>query len=328
MERTLNPIREQNLRTLRRLFNMRRSATKAELAAESGLSVVALQSLLAVLEERGEIRRDGVYRPDKGRPAAVYRYEERVRMALSVCMYEKNGEDTAVCSVCDLYGDVVETVELHLREPDVESFDGVIGQMITAYPAVCVVGFGIPGESVDGRMVASDYERLGGSDLCGHVRERFGVAAFIQNDINAAVAGYCARRKVAAEEIVAGIYLPKKYGPGVGVWVNGGLLCGRDGLVGEVACLPLGVDWKRPVSGEVRMDTLVRIAQTCIIMYNPHRLVIYGEVDAERAARMLKEAMCTPVERMMLPNIRWISDIRTDFEEGILRMGLNRILEY
>lgn len=328
MERTRNPIREQNLRTLLRLMNSRRTATKAELAAESGLSVVALQSLLTVLEEGGEIRRDGVYRPDKGRPAAVYRYEERARMALSVCMYEKNGEDTAVCSVCDLFGDVVETEEMSLTEPDVESFDGVIGRMIGAYPTVCAVGFGIPGESVDGRMVASDYERLGGADLCGHVRERFGVAAFIQNDINAAVAGYCAGRMVPDEEIVVGIYLPKKYGPGVGVWVHGGLLCGRDGLVGEVACLPFGVDWKSPVPGDVRMDTLVRIAQTCIIMYNPHRLVIYGEMDRERAARKLEEAMGSPVERMMMPSLEWISDIRADFEEGILRMGLSRILKY
>ena len=54
MERGTNLIREQNLKTVRRLMNRRVRATKAELSRESGLSVVALQSLLQAMEERGE----------------------------------------------------------------------------------------------------------------------------------------------------------------------------------------------------------------------------------------------------------------------------------
>ena len=53
MERGTNLIREQNLKTVRRLMNRRVRATKAELSRESGLSVVALQSLLQAMEERG-----------------------------------------------------------------------------------------------------------------------------------------------------------------------------------------------------------------------------------------------------------------------------------
>lgn len=40
-ERGTNLIREQNLKTVRRLMNRRIRATKAELSRESGLSVVA-----------------------------------------------------------------------------------------------------------------------------------------------------------------------------------------------------------------------------------------------------------------------------------------------
>ena len=175
MERGTNLIREQNLKTVRRLMNRRIRATKAELSRESGLSVVALQSLLQAMEERGEIRREGMFQPDHGRPAAVYRYEERAQMVLSICMYEKQGEDTAVFSACDLLGTVVETREIPLMEPEADSFDGEIASFLAAYPSIAAVGFGIPGEAVDGRLVTSDYERLTGADICGHVQQNFGL---------------------------------------------------------------------------------------------------------------------------------------------------------
>ena len=328
MERGINPIREQNLKTVRRLLNERRSSTKAELARASGLSVVALQSLLQALEERGEIRREGMFRPEHGRPAAIYRYEERARMALSVCMYEKDGQDTAVLSACDLWGDVVETRELRLAQPGLDSFDSEIASFLAAYPAIAAVGFGIPGEAVDGRLVTSDYEGLAGADICGHVRQAFGIGAFVQNDVNAAVAGYCARNQVPDEEIAVGIYVPRKYGPGVGVWINGSLMCGRDGMVGEVEALPLGVNWRQPMETARRQVNAARVAQVCILMYNPHRLVIYGGVEENGLPDMLQEALGPALGRIMMPELEFCRDIRPDFEAGILRMGLERIRGY
>lgn len=328
MERGANPIREQNLKTIRRLLNYRQMATKAELARESGLSVVALQSLLQALEERGEIRREGVFQPEHGRPAAVYRYEERARMALSVCMYEKGGEDTAVLSACDLRGNVAESRELRLVEPELDSFDGEIASFLAAYPSIAAVGFGIPGEAVDGRLVTSDYERLTGADICGHVQQVFGVPAFVQNDINAAVAGYCARRQVAGDEIAVGIYVPRKYGPGVGLWIHGSLMTGRDGLVGEVESLPLGVNWRQPMDEAERQVNLASVAQVCILMYNPHRLVIYGDVEQSGLPDMLRKALGLALGRIMMPELEFCRDLRPDFEAGILRMGLERIRRY
>ncbi len=66
--------------------------------------------------------------------------------------------------------------------------------------ATALYELSIPGEAVDGRLVTSDYERLTGADICGHVQQNFRRQAFVQNDVNAAIAGYCARRQTPEDD--------------------------------------------------------------------------------------------------------------------------------
>lgn len=323
-----NLIRDKNLRLLRRLMNEEQTATKARLAERSGLSVVAVQSLLKVLIDHGEIKEMGTVKPSHGRPSAVYRYNEQARLLLSACMYEKDSGDTAVYSVYNLLGQVVDTREARLIDPKVDSLDPIIGELASLYPAICAIGIGLPGEEAQGHLIASDYEGMRGAALCGHIEKIFGMPVFVENDVNAAVAGYCGRKLAGTGETAAAVYLPKKYGPGVGVWINGGLMKGRNGLVGEAACLPLGFDWLGDSSPQERLDCLARIAQVCILMYNPHRLVIYGAVPAGRFTEQLEGLMHSPMERMMMPEIDFSEDLRADFEAGIRNAGLEMINNY
>lgn len=327
-QKNANLIRDKNLRLLRRIMNEERTATKARLAELSGLSVVAVQSLLKVLIYHGEIQEEGTVKPSHGRPSAVYRYNEQARLLLSVCMYEKDSADTAVYSVYNLLGHAIETREVRLTDPKVDSLDPMMRELIGLYPAICAIGIGLPGEEVEGRLIASDYEGMQGAALCGHIEETFGVPAFVENDVNAAVAGYCGRQQAGTGDTAAAVYLPKKYGPGVGVWINGALMKGRNGLVGEVACLPLGFDWLSESSPQERLDCLARIAQVCILMYNPHRLVIYGQVPQQQFMELLEGLMCSPMERLMMPEIDFSDDLRSDFEAGIRNEGLKWIKNY
>lgn len=322
-----NLIRDRNLKLLRRLMNEERTATRARLAERSGLSVVAVQSLLKVLIHHGEIQEEGTVKPSHGRPSAVYRYNEQARLLLSVCMYEKDSTDTALYSVYNLLGQVVELREARLADPQVDSLDPMIRELMGLYPAICAIGIGLPGQEVEGRLIASDYEGMQGEALCGHIEEAFSVPVFVENDVNAAVAGYCGRKQAGPGETAAALYLPQKYGPGAGVWINGELVKGRNGLVGEVACLPLGFDWLGESSPKQRLDGLVRIAQVCILMYNPHRLVIYGEVNVKQFIEGLEGLMHSPMERLMMPEIDFSEDMRADFEAGIRNVGLEMILQ-
>ncbi len=323
-----NLIRLQNLKMLRRLMNEERTATKARLAELSGLSVVAVQSLLQVLIQQGEILEEGVLKPAHGRPSAVYRYNEQARLMLSICMYEVSGADTAVYSVYNLVGHEVERMEKVLANPKVDCLDPVIRELMAGYPEIGVIGIGLPGEEAEGRLIASDYEGLQGTALCGHIEETFGVQAFVENDVNAAVAGYCGRKQVGEKEIAAAVYLPEKYGPGVGVWMNGGLMKGRNGLVGEAACLPLGFNWMAEHGQLERLECLADIVKVCVLMYNPHRMVIYGNVPGEQFMELLWCRMSSAMERMMMPEIEFFGGLRGDFEAGIRDEGVKVIRDY
>ena len=137
-----NLIKDENLKVLRRVLRKEREATKPQLAEKTGLSVVTIQSLIKTLVENGEVLEGEIVQPRLGRPAVTYRFHERARLALIIFMYEKNGKDTAVCEVCDLYGTSIERMEKKLKDISEESYDDMIEEMLGKYPEIMIIALG------------------------------------------------------------------------------------------------------------------------------------------------------------------------------------------
>ena len=88
------------------------------------------------------------------------------------------------------------------------------------------------------------------------------------------------------------------------------------------------MNWRQPGEAASRRNALARLAKVCILMYNPHRLVIYGDVDQGGMEEMIREALGEPLGRIMMPQMEFCADLRPDFEAGILSMGLERVRGY
>lgn len=327
MSMPVNPIKEENLKLLRTLLRQERTATKSRLAELSGLSVVTVQSLTKALLDAGEVYEDSVVQPMLGRPAASFRYNETAALALVIYMYEKNTRDTTAFLVCNLYGECIDRKETSFAEIARDSFDTDIESMLAKYPQIKVIAFGMPGEEIDGEIVISDCKALLHTNFAAYIRGRFGVDVFLENDINAAVFGYCMRNRLTESTSAAGIYMPSKYPPGSGICQNGRILKGRNGLAGEIMYLPLGIDWRTfDYSRAAVEDFLIRTIKIFMCINNPDRIVLYCEqMDADFAVK-LRESCRTRIETIMLPDLEIKKELKDDFELGMISLALEKIL--
>lgn len=324
-----NLIKESNLKTLRGILRQEKVATKSRLSQVSGLSVVTVQSLIKTLLETGEVVEDHLVQPQFGRPAASYRYNENIRLALIINMFEQQGQDTAGYRVYNLYGECLESLETYVPSVSLRSYETCIEDLIERYPNICVIGFGLPCNEINGRLVTSDYELLLNEELAPYYEKRCRIPVFIENDINAAVLGYCERCGYRNDEefYAAGIYLPSKYPPGAGFCHNFEILKGVHGLAGELKHLPLSVDWEHfSYEKQALEEIAVTLVQMIMCFYNPERIVIYHEGMNPELPDHIRTVCNSKLEHLMLPMIDLKDSLKKDFDAGLIRMALEKII--
>lgn len=319
-------IKDINLNKIRKALKAVGTATKPKLAEYTGLSVVTVNSLVNLLMEMGEILPDATLDSEGGRPAASFRYNSNYRLSLVIFMHEFNGQDTAFYCVVNLRGEIIERQEQPLTNITIDDFNPKIERFLCKYPQIKAICFGIPGEEINQKLVISDYEFLRGQSLSGHIFEKFHLPVVVENDINAAVLGYCHQNKIQGNQCIIGLYFPDKYPPGAGIYMNGNIYKGRDGLAGEIKYLPLGIDWDIfDYNQTVLEEYIIKTIQVIMCMYNPDKIVMYGKKNIQSIQTMLQERCSSFVEQIMRPEIVDSADLNSDFEAGIKQIALNMI---
>lgn len=321
-----NLVKEINLNVLRNVFKVKKIASKPQLAELTGLSVVTINSLVSILVENGEVMEDVILPSNGGRPATAFRFNNEFSLALAIYMYEQKGEDTVFICVSDLYGEIVEKIEKKMVNIKKDSFDSLIEKMILKYPNIKVIGFGMPGEEVDGKLLISDYKELKNEFFTNYIEEKFKLPVIFENDINAAVEGYCYSHGVTEKQCVIGVYFPSKYPPGAGIYINGGIYKGRNGLAGEIKYLPFEVDWENFDFNKTQMkEIIIKTLSAFCSMYNPDIIVLYGEGITDSIISEFKSRCNSEIEKIMLPEIIISKELNQDFEIGIKQIALKAI---
>jgi predicted NBD/HSP70 family sugar kinase len=321
-----NLVKEINLNNLRNTFKLVKTATKPQLAELTGLSVVTINSLVKVLVENGEVIEDVILPSNGGRPATAYSFNSEFSLALVIYLYEQRGEDTAFICVSNLYGEILKKIEKTMDKIQNNSFDSLIEKMLSKYPNIKVISFGMPGEEIDGRLLISDYKELKDQFFTTYIKEKFKLPVIFENDINAAVEGYCYSHEITDTQCVIGIYFPSKYPPGAGIYINGGIYKGRNGLAGEIKYLPFEVDWDNfDFNKEQIKAIIIKIVVAFCCMYNPDIIVLYGEGIPDTIVGEVKHSCNSEIEKIMIPEIVISEELNHDFEIGIKQIALKSL---
>jgi hypothetical protein len=106
----------------------------------------------------------------------------------------------------------------------------------------CAVAVGVPAAVKDGRVLTGDFlEAWADKDLQALFRERSGMAAIVENDLNAIALGYLAFAQASGEALDSLAYVHFNEGSciGSGLVVGGRVLRGASSFAGEVGFLPM-----------------------------------------------------------------------------------------
>lgn len=318
----VNLMKEINLDTIRRVLKEIKKATKPQLASLTGLSVVTINSLMEVLCQKGEVLEDELDTSGGGRPAVTYSFNEDFSHGLIIYTSEYEKMEAATVAVINLYGEIIERNEIILHEVYESSFDMTIERMLNQYPNIKAIGMGMPGLEIQGKMELSDYKNLEGKGFIEYLRNKFHIPVVFENDINAAVRGYCTSNQYEDKNVVA-IYIPIKHPLGVGIFINGDVYKGKDGFAGEAKYLPDGIKWRDPdfVSKNIvsAIENLI-ITFTCLL--NPDHIVIYRENLEQGDIPPILERCKEVIDRKMLPQVTVSKEFTTDFANGIKQIAL------
>lgn len=317
-----NIIKKINLEKLKSIFRERRTATKSELASISGLSVVTVNSLVKTLLADNEILEDKTIHPDLGRPATSYRFNETVRLALIIYMYEEKKQDIVCYSVCNLYGEIIKAVK-EINKISAACFEKNIQKLLTQYPNIKVIIFSIPGEEYNGKFLICDYSGLD-TNFPAALRKKFGLDIYFENDINSALYGYCSRLSISN---CVGIYMPSKYPPGSAIFFKGEIIKGKNNLAGEIKYLPCGINWDEFSYSKEEMEKfLLNTIKIYMCVYNPEQIVIYANISNTELQNKLNKLLKSNNEKLMLPEIIIKNNLKDDVSSGLIINALKKII--
>lgn len=321
-------IREVNINLVRRELKERGQATKRQIAESTGLSIVTVGTVLQSLAEQQEVRKGKLISSSGGRPAQQYIYNDEHALALILFPYEEGGGVLIRSAVVTLSGRLLHDASRPVPRIDLSSFETRIDEAMQQYPAIQAIGFGLPGAEIDGKMVVSDYAALLDISVTEHFGKRYGKPVVLENDVNAAVIGYCSRQHAAAESSVVYMYFPDRFGPGAGIFMDGRLHKGKRGFAGEVANIPLGIPWGDPsliTSFERITAAITKLTVAVSSVLNPDVVVLYGSFLTQRHLRSVAEQCSLALPGSTVPEIKLTAEFAADYLQGMIVQTLRTL---
>lgn len=277
-----NLMKEINLNNVRQVMKRVETATKPQLASLTKLSVVTVNSLIKELYMLGELFEDETVPSNGGRPALTYKYNYNFSLGLILYLKENDGQELISAAIINLKNDLLANEQFVMPTFDRQRLFAIIEHFITLYPSIKVIGIGIPGQAVNGEITVSSHHELTGFRMIEEIESRFGLPVMIENDVNAAIFGYAMKHELEEEQCILGIYFPMKYPPGMGIYLNGEIIKGKNGMSGEIKFLPLSLDWTLEMTKERFVQAVCQIIHTVNVVLAPDKIVIYQyRLDAE-----------------------------------------------
>ena len=131
-----NPLvmKEINTNLVRRVLRAQRSATRQQLAAATGLSIVTVAAIAGQLILAGEALEGDQVPSNGGRPSRLVEFNAGYAKVLALFAHEIAGRDRLSLRVANLYGECVESGEEEAAPESLAAFEPLIDRMLARHP--------------------------------------------------------------------------------------------------------------------------------------------------------------------------------------------------
>jgi len=321
-------IKEVNTNLVRTALKGAGEATKQQIATITGLSAMTVGTILQQLLQTAEVLETELSASGGGRPAQRYQYNGDYAYVLTLFPYETGGRIQIRSTVVNLLGSFVHEGVEDVAQVDIACFERIMDALIAEHPAIRAIGIGLPGAEWQGKIVISDYKALLGISLVDYFKQRYDMPVIMENDVNAAVVGYCEQNHIRSDEAVAYIYFPDRFPPGAGIFINGHLFKGRRNYAGEIGHIPAGTPWGDAafIATAERVDqAIVQLISTICAVINPDRVVLHAsflhQADRNRIAEVCRAEL--PVSAV--PEVIVSEDFTADYLAGMVARTLSTL---
>lgn len=299
-----------------------KTSTIKEMTQRTGLSFATVGNILNSFVESGEVALGEMYSATGGRPSQAYTFNAEYAHVLALSVRTRNGKNVISACVGNLYGEAVWQTEQSFENIRLASFEAMLDLSLRAYPTISIAAFSLPGVERGGVILTNDYAELEGASFTEHFQGKYHLPVVIENDVNAAVFGYSRNVEVS---VIAGIYFPKRFGPGAGIVIDGKILKGACGFAGEVTLLPLGIDWlsidyEKPQEAGPAISRLISVF--CGII-NPGHVVLYGDFFTDAFQKTLEREIPTQAIREIFPSVIYRRDLNSDITAGLIAQAVS-----
>ena len=307
-------IEELSLNSLRNILKRLKTASVSDLAHLCGINDSVTKELAERLCANGEFEKQS---------NGNYSFNSRFKLALTICVLEKN---KVAAAVSDLDSEYLEKKEINANPGTLEFFDSLVEEYLSKYPAVSALAFAMAGFEVTGKnlFMAIDFPDLK-TDFRGHFLNKFKLPCILENDIKAAALGHYQNHYSGKNRCVAALYLPQTHRSGSAACINGRIYRGKDNTAGEVIFLDTPFRWKPFGTDNDEIDFsiinvpeyIANLAVPQIVFLNPHRLVIYGNWLPENTEKDVRALLAESIPREFLPKLVFIPDVLPDVLDGL-----------
>ena len=303
-------LKQANLSLIRRVIKAGETATRAEIARETGISSTTVRSLLAELLEDGEIESVGLDASSGGRKAERYRIRADRYHAAVFCTVDEEAHFLLV----DACGGIVEeeVLEIHsgdLLTPITARLDALVEER-----ALRAIGLGVPGV-VSGNSYWKKGpldESLYRVDMGDVLARRYGLPIVLENDLKATTIGFgrCYQSSYPNEnpENTNMAYVHFRSDCVSAGFLSGGrIIRGHNNFAGELSLLPeeggktLDQCFSSPMGESDYVNFVVKILSWICAILDPQYIALGGALLPQGVSELHRQRPLLPAPPRYAP---------------------------
>lgn len=303
------------------------TATRTEIARDTGLSIATCGNILKDLLKTGEILEGDLENCSSGRPARQYIYNKNFSLVIAMTIQSDQNLKTLQYAVTNLYGETVEEKIKAYDTIDPDTIVTLVDELIQLHPNIKAMGIGIPGYAdKDGTIGITDVAELNGVNLAELLEKKFDIKVAIDRSPAISAYGFCQKYPDAAEDALATILMPSQHPMGVGIVINGQIYKGATNLEGEISYIYDGFakEFAPQQKGESSLvqESLFSVA-AIIATINPSLIVFMGRSFTEETYEKIVEKSRAMFPENFLPKFQLYSDYSDVYLEGTIQIAID-----